>query len=567
MLLLQSDMLKAIWFMIFPIVELFHGITPSDSTFCQVSGFFLTVGTEACDVAVVLIALHTALFIFLKGSGLYPYRRWAYAAFIGLPLMLASVAFVNTPAFANSGEFCYLPSDPNWARQSLSWIPRYVIFVTLIFTYAFVYGYVAILMKKYGALAGTRRGSRALTMRPRTGSVPPLPRISTHGLISARSSRHPSAASSSRQNSVFSTFLVGTRSRRASLTSAILISAPKKPGPTVKWNMPQFGLDAANSFNTEESNIVLDTTVHTLAAQGEEASPVSPTNPHALEQSSATSDSPVPDPQADTIPVAPAVCRSFWHRSFAVAMRQSRAHSVAHILTILRRGPRTSSSYTTSSVFLSPTALAATGMVEMRENIRRQTRYLFIYPLVYMVVWLAPFASHLMGGDNEGAPFGVLLASLLSLCIQGTADAIIFSLREKPWNQSLPDAKVPQLCFWDLDREHDQRTPNIGRTRQEMLIDSEIAKRRLDEELAEKRMERLALHRPAANWWDFEPARVFGSVDSISHHDYYGDSENGGADGGAPPVEFQSSTAQAHSFMHPGPGSGSSQRGSDWELC
>jgi hypothetical protein len=47
MLLIQSDMFKALWFMIYPIVVFTHGPVPNDSTFCQVSGFFLALGIEA----------------------------------------------------------------------------------------------------------------------------------------------------------------------------------------------------------------------------------------------------------------------------------------------------------------------------------------------------------------------------------------------------------------------------------------------------------------------------------------------------------------------------------------
>ncbi len=47
MLLIQSDMFKALWFMIYPIVIFTHGPVADSSTFCQVSGFFLSVGIES----------------------------------------------------------------------------------------------------------------------------------------------------------------------------------------------------------------------------------------------------------------------------------------------------------------------------------------------------------------------------------------------------------------------------------------------------------------------------------------------------------------------------------------
>ena len=47
MLLIQSDMFKALWFMVHPIVTYTHGPVSNSSTFCQVNGFFLSVGIEA----------------------------------------------------------------------------------------------------------------------------------------------------------------------------------------------------------------------------------------------------------------------------------------------------------------------------------------------------------------------------------------------------------------------------------------------------------------------------------------------------------------------------------------
>jgi len=47
MLLIQSDMFKALWFMMYPIVTFANGPIDSRSKFCQANGFFLAVGIEA----------------------------------------------------------------------------------------------------------------------------------------------------------------------------------------------------------------------------------------------------------------------------------------------------------------------------------------------------------------------------------------------------------------------------------------------------------------------------------------------------------------------------------------
>lgn len=47
MILIQSDMFKALWFMIYAIAGLTTGSIDSASVFCQISGFFTAVGIES----------------------------------------------------------------------------------------------------------------------------------------------------------------------------------------------------------------------------------------------------------------------------------------------------------------------------------------------------------------------------------------------------------------------------------------------------------------------------------------------------------------------------------------
>lgn len=48
MLLLISDLWKSFWFMAMPAVSLARGGIKTGSDFCNVGGFFLQVGLEAC---------------------------------------------------------------------------------------------------------------------------------------------------------------------------------------------------------------------------------------------------------------------------------------------------------------------------------------------------------------------------------------------------------------------------------------------------------------------------------------------------------------------------------------
>ena len=147
-LLIVSDMWKALWYFIFPVVVFTKGEVDRTSNFCQASGFFLALGTEASDYAILMMAIHAALYVFrppkiLGEGGLYPYRYWMYAFWVILPVLAASLAFTNHKGYITSGTYCALPKRPFWYRLGLSYIPRYIIFVI---TFA-LYGAISILIK------------------------------------------------------------------------------------------------------------------------------------------------------------------------------------------------------------------------------------------------------------------------------------------------------------------------------------------------------------------------------------------------------------------------------------
>jgi G protein-coupled receptor GPR1 len=56
MLLIQSDMFKALWFMVYPIVTYTHGSVSNNTIFCQVNGFFLSVGIEAAGMIIQFLS-------------------------------------------------------------------------------------------------------------------------------------------------------------------------------------------------------------------------------------------------------------------------------------------------------------------------------------------------------------------------------------------------------------------------------------------------------------------------------------------------------------------------------
>ena len=66
--------------------------------------------------------------------------------------------------------------------------------------------------------------------------------------------------------------------------------------------------------------------------------------------------------------------------------------------------------------------------------IRRQLRYMFVYPMIYLLMWLVPFVNHCYFYTKEHhPPFSLNTVSLVFLLLQCTVDCLVFSLKEKPW--------------------------------------------------------------------------------------------------------------------------------------
>ncbi|KAG6017461.1 hypothetical protein E4U43_001146 [Claviceps pusilla] len=480
LLLILSDMLKTLWLVILPASEMVQGTIASVSGLCQVSGFFLSVGIEACDLAVLLMAVHTGLYIFRGRTGLYPYRFSAYTVVAILSFMLASLAFINNPAFVNSGPYCYLPSHPEWTSRALSWIPRYVVVLTIMFTYTCVYTYVRCVMTKSGRpllgrllhadepqLDHGHHGVQQQSLLPQT------PPIAYHGLIPP----------------------TPPCEQKKSDRTLVLAARLNLPPPC----------------HQKES-----TRMSSLVWQSNERTDMSLTSPHFPDSSPcAICNNDRPGETSDSY-ISPCHCdgrkrlvSTAPSRTVDVQPRFSQqANAPAHLRNprLFIDGPRPETSDDESALpqlIFSPTTLHATGMPRVRDKIRRQLGQLFVYPLVYMTGWLIPFISHVVGDHTTGRPFWLVAASLISLCTQGLADSAVFLMMEKPWRYWSRDDVTAWCCFWWSKQSCMKGTGSkVGRTREEMLIDGSIARRRRELERVEG-MLRFADRGPnSRDWWD-----------------------------------------------------------------
>ncbi|TVY25321.1 G protein-coupled receptor [Lachnellula hyalina] len=511
MLLIQSDMFKALWFMMYPIVTFSRGPVPGNSKFCQVNGFFLSLGIEASDFAILQIALHTALYIFKPRissgeGGLYPYRKFAYICWIIFPVLMASLAFINgREAYDSEETYCYLPVRPFWYRLALAWIPRYIIFMVILCIYASIYFYVRYKFhgfKRAGKPQGARN-SNSLdsegTERPsRKLSTPAPPSLARHGLIP--DSRKQSTIGEGRKHSAST--MGSFRERKARPPTGIhrfmwsnIIGSTKPAGSSsTPLEVPASDID---SF-------------------------VGPLTPQPLPDLSSASPMSLQSPEPSEMPSRSRVTswRDTIVRRFSPHLSNGNTteHSLVNIHGILRH-PDGSDSPPLSRLELVNSLgqnLANAEMVRTRDKIRRQLRFLFIYPLVYIGMWVVPFISHVLQYDDRFAinpPFGLSCATTIFVCSQAAVDCWLFSTREKPWRQ-IPGSSGSfweSLQFWKgwegASKRKDVRGP--GKTRGEMVREARVAYRRRDQELAQKQVENGLGSREDSNaprilkeWWE-----------------------------------------------------------------
>ncbi|MBE3046238.1 hypothetical protein IMZ48_27615 [Candidatus Bathyarchaeota archaeon] len=479
MLLMHSDMLKALWFMIFPVVDYIHGPIASKSTFCQVSGFFLAVGIEASDIAVLLIAIHTALYIFRPKqpngkNGLYPYRRWAYGAYVLFPFLMASLAFIHEPRpYANVGEFCYLPLKPSWPRAALSWVPRFFILVIILFIYISIYCYVSSLMKHFSRQDPTTaaQSPKLDAQQPGDSGLPAAPRPVYQ---SATPSRRGSHDVRDRRNSVSTLTSVDFDLGQAQYESLPYGSGHEDQSqPQWKW-MDKLSADSPFSGHP-----------HDPAASYENLCDVefAPPPPSASAQGQS------PQESAASTKQDPAAL-PFRRPSLQPSNTSQPSSGPSHTL---RNDDRRPSCCSTTSTM--PPDGDLPPMADTRHKVRQQLRLLFIYPLVYTIIWIVPFVSHVLTWPDEEdeVPYPIAVVALVSVCIQGAANSVLFSVWEKPWRHVRGD----NVAGFRVGKG-----ALVGRTREEMMVDGRIARVRLEVEMEERRRRETAAKRGSRHWWD-----------------------------------------------------------------
>ncbi len=474
LMLIISDSFKALGYFISPVVIFSCGQIESSPAFSQASGFLLATGIEAADLFIFFIALQTTLYIFhppqrLGNGGLYSYRHWVYGLWLFLPLPAASLAFTNHPgpAYVTSGTFSYLPKRPFWYRLALAWIPRYIVFVSIIAMYTAIYIYVKVKFKGFDSL-----GSDDFSFDPSSAQAsifdqrsPDASFPSPHAKLTGEMAKHERSGRKPSTSSTCTSPLVHTNGRKRS----------QIPEDIPEWEKIDFITTSPLVSPQRISQLSLGITAADFAADVA----ITPTEVGCeLSQFRRESQRPSQATRSDSTALT-LNTNSTSDTAVAADRRASSPTKMRSSPTLKRSG-------------------AADHLTIARSAIRRQLRFLFMYPLIYLLLWILPFVQHCLNYTDYYTAHPQFWLNICTTCIlslQVGVDCAIFAWRERPWMRMEGHPLMSVWAFrklraWfsteDEASQIDERKNDIDR------LDPEAGK------LKSKKLKR------DSNWWEEE---------------------------------------------------------------
>ncbi|CAO2654850.1 Nn.00g115830.m01.CDS01 [Neocucurbitaria sp. VM-36] len=415
MLLVYGDLMRATWFFVFAVITLSRGAVRTQSSFCQSSGFLIQYGTETSDYAVLVIAVNSALQVFRPGrqttsEGLYPFQRYVYAGAFLIPILMSGLAFINTRwGYQSQGAFCTLPIRPFWYRLALAWIPRYLIALTIIGIAIAIYAYVGFEFRAYSTLTQSIRTSLMETQELQDEREPEV---------------RDDAPAMTEQEPVYG--------RRASSIAHDIVSS-KRRGSSVSFSCAGHNANHASGASGIYTHSLPNSSTNLYLKRNETMRP-----PLSAIPSASTVQTPVSAKDIGTPPSS---------SGNVDADRSPLSQDLKPLQNMLARSPSPSPS---------PCSSPRQGQID-HENARmkrkahahvhRQLQLMFVYPLAYTLMWLLPFVQHCTMYQDKyvNQPIWFLrLGGTICQTSMGFVDCLIFSLREKPW-QNIPNSDG---TFW-----------------------------------------------------------------------------------------------------------------------
>ena len=394
------------------------------------TGWLLDGGRSltAVDIAILLMSMHMCLQIFPHArsifghDGLYPVRKYVYAIWFVLPHIIASLAFINSHGgYISSGAFCFLPVRPFWYRLALFWVPRYLIWVYITYVAIRIYRHVGAEFKVFGQ---ERDQSSSMGM-PGESSID---RAKQRDEVKRRASQ-ANTAWTEKDNDDTESCAPDDMSCKFNATQD---STKSLHGST-------HGRDGAPEWST-----IGFTGESTLGTPANRSMPTSRRGSRMLAPGILSEDF-APPPTFD----------ASRHRGSITSLGSKRSAGHTSFAEDLGLPPITEGLPSQSAAARSdPSHNTANKTMELRRRaIQRQLRLLFIYPCVYVILWIIPFAAHCMNYTTYYAHhpiFGLNVVQILCMAIMTFFDVVIFSWREKPWRH-IPGSDGTfwgSLCWW-----------------------------------------------------------------------------------------------------------------------
>ncbi|KAK5165605.1 G protein-coupled receptor gpr1 [Saxophila tyrrhenica] len=433
LLLILGGSWKSLWFAIFSAVTFTQGKIMTETSFCQASGYMLQVGFEMCDFAVLFMSMHMYLqifpptrFTYLGHDGLYRVRKWVVAAWFLIPNLTASLAFVNPgTGYIAQGGFCSLPLRPMWYRLALFWIPRYLIWIYVIFVAISITRYVGSEFKVFGQEKDS--STSQLMHSSITATTGGTDKQKGEQDRSAQKLSNPDDDDSSQDcapDDVESVLKVKPHKFSSPETTT-----SQKADFARRQSMPAWALGGDS-----------DAASNPFASQSK-STPTSRRGSRQIAHGILSEDFGLP----------PGIEPST-HRGSIVSMgsvRSSAGVSFEGAPTL----PPIAEGLPSGAQSGVPRHSAQKALKFRRAAIQRQLRLLFIYPGIYMLLWIIPFVVNCMNYIDYWAQhpiFALKILQLTVMTIMTFVDVTVFCWREKPWRH-IPGSDgtfIGSFMFW-----------------------------------------------------------------------------------------------------------------------
>jgi G protein-coupled receptor GPR1 len=377
--------------------------------------------------------MHMALQIFppnnsfLGHDGLYKVRKWVFAIWILFPCFTAALAFANPDgAYQAQGAFCWLPIRPFWYRLALSWVPRYLIWLYIMWVAIRIYSHVGYEFRVFGQ------------ERDRSSSTD----------LSAASSAERGAIEKAVKEHHYR-----VKSNEKVIGDEIAPDDASMPVPM----FASLHIDDQASSASAGRRMSLPTWHSPFGGTSSPKAEISIT-PTAVSN---------PTSRRGSRQIAPGVVAEdfmappgfdFTHPRGSVSTMNSVPHSINGASVDPTLPPIEEVRGSTSHASSVDTDIGDRALRQRRRAIQRQLRILFIYPVVYMGMWLIPFISHCLSYSDYFAQHPIFAISLLSSFCQsfmGFADVCVFCWRERPWRH-IPGSDgtfFGSFVFWKCQGE------------------------------------------------------------------------------------------------------------------